>query len=216
MIKAKERLEKENEKKTKDDGAVSIQVNSDFVTRISVSSLPSLSSPFMRMKLRRDIEDHRLSQHNFMRMKLRETLKLRDIEDQRFSDQSSSDGHHYSNNICAIVSPRRMRTNIRSCPYVSQSSYQLRPYSIRSSRRKLSGDSGRTVVRFSDLAEVHSAPQNRNFYSLDDEVTKRFSSIHLTAAPDNKSEADEENTVQRALPDLSSLSINKQEDISDM
>ena len=85
---------------------VTISVNSNFVTNISISSKYTDFSPSMRRKLELEIKEKRLSGGH--------------ICDKRHSCPSS--------HICSFVSPRRNRIVTRTSPY---SSSRIPPVSLR-------------------------------------------------------------------------------------
>jgi len=153
---------------------VTISVNSNFVTNISISSKYTDFSPSMRRKLELEIKEKRLSGGH--------------ICDKRHSCPSS--------HICSFVSPRRNRIVTRTSPY---SSSRIPPVSLRpaalpgvliSSRTRSLGRL-RGPVRFYEPLEG-SPPQGvrPSIYPLDEELTSRLSAIQLGNLGDAKRSLD--------------------------
>jgi len=145
---------------------VTISVNTNFVTNISISTKYSDYSPAMRRKLELEIKDKRLSNH---------------ICDKRHSCPSS--------HICSFVSPRRNRIVARTSPY---SSSRITPVSLRpaalpgvliSSRTRSLGRL-RGPVRFYEPLEGSPPAKNASLYPLDEDLTSRLSAIQLTSISD--------------------------------
>lgn len=140
---------------------VTISVNSNFVTNISISTKYSDYSPAMRRKLELEIKEKRLSNH---------------ICDKRHSCPSS--------HICSFVSPRRNRIVARTSPY----STRLPPVALRpaglpgvliSSRTRSLGRL-RGPVRFYEPLEESQRAKSSALYPLDEDLTSRLSAIQLT------------------------------------
>ena len=108
------------------DKDVTINVNSDFVTNVSICNrTPPDLSPFMKRKLQLEIEERRLT----------------DFTKADNNSDSACDRHKcHSSHICAYVSPRRNRTVIRSMPYsYGYASSKFSPFFLRPSVAPLSG-----------------------------------------------------------------------------
>jgi len=145
---------------------VTISVNTDFVTNISISTKYSDYSPAMRRKLELEIKDKRLSN------------PTPHICDKRHSCPSS--------HICSFVSPRRNRIVTRTSPY---SSARLAPVSLRpaalpgvliSSRTRSLGRL-RGPVRFYEPLEGSPPSKSSSLYPLDEDLTSRLSAIQLSS-----------------------------------
>jgi len=143
---------------------VTISVNTNFVTNISISTKYSDYSPSMRRKLELEIKDNRLSNHT------------PHICDKRHSCPSS--------HICSFVSPRRNRIVTRTSPYSSRlAPVSLRPAALPgvliSSRTRSLGRL-RGPVRFYEPLEGSPSSKSAALYPLDEDLTSRLSAIQLS------------------------------------
>jgi len=138
---------------------VTINVNSNFVTNISISSKYSDYSP---RRLEIEVKEKRLSNHTC---------------DKRHSCPSS--------HICSFVSPRRNRVVARSSPYRTTRivPISLRPAAVTkgvliSSRTRSLGRL-RGPVRFNEPLENSRSSNSSSLYTLDEDLTTRMSAIQL-------------------------------------
>eukprot|EP00092_Neocalanus_flemingeri_P013483 GFUD01014542.1.p1 GENE.GFUD01014542.1~~GFUD01014542.1.p1 ORF type:complete len:245 (+),score=66.00 GFUD01014542.1:248-982(+) len=165
-------------------GDVTISVNTNFVTNISISTKYSDYSPAMRRKLELEIKDHRLSTHH------------PHICDKRHSCPSS--------HICSFVSPRRNRIVPRNSPYTSA---RLAPVSLRpaglpgvliSSRTRSLGRL-RGPVRFYEPLEGSPPSKMSPLYPLDEDLTSRLSAIQLSSISGGSGQVSNSDSVQTSL-----------------
>jgi len=177
---------------------VTINVNSNFVTNISISSKYSDYSPALRKKIELEIQDKRLSNH---------------ICDKRHSCPSS--------HICSFVSPRRSRIVARASPYSSSRVVPaaLRPAALPgvliSSRTRSLGRL-RGPVRFYEPHEESARAKTSCLYTLDEDLTSRLSAIQLTsvsgASNDGKDSlnysVDSNDSTERSCDGVKDLSWN--------